>query len=130
MSKTRVTKEYDKLSEELKEQIKLVYPNGFSEHLIKYENKSGAKVSALRFETDETVYLIRMTFAQALDIIESDDDYDDDGVLMEGVRDDYEEKHADVDYLSENENYKSYGDDDDDDDKDKDSDDDDEDDDR
>ena len=105
MIKQRVTQEYEKLSDEIQEQVKLVYPYGFSDHLISYVNKDGQRVSALRFETDEKIYLIRMTFEQAKDIIESDDDYDDEGNLMDDVREDYEEKHSDVDYLTENENY-------------------------
>jgi hypothetical protein len=106
--KIRVTLGYEKLSEELQEQIKLVYPDGFSEHLILYVNKEGKKVSALRFETDEKVYLIRMSESEAMRIIEEDDDYDDDGYLKEDVKEDYEEKHSDVEYLAENENYESY----------------------
>ncbi len=105
MSKLRVTQEYSKLSEEIKEQIKLVYPQGFIDHLISYINKDGARVSALRFETDEKIYLIRMTSAQAIDIIESDPDYDDDGSLYDDVKEEYEEKHSDVEYLADNDNY-------------------------
>ncbi len=105
MNKIRVTQDYEKLSDTIKEQLKLVYPNGFSEHLISYFNKDGKKVSALRFETDEKVYLIRMTMEQAIDIIEADSDYDDDGSLMDEAKEDYEIKYSDIDYLSENENY-------------------------
>lgn len=105
MNKEKITKEYDKLSDELKEQIKLVYPQGFIDHLISYVNKEGKKVSALRFETDDRIYLIRMTSKQAMDIIESDPDYDEDGVLFDDVKEDYEDKHSDVEYLSDNDNY-------------------------
>ena len=105
MDKKRVAKEFDKLEPTLKEQLKLVYPEGFSDFLITYKNKDGNDVSALRFETDETIYLIRMTTKQALQIIEADPDYDDDGMLIDDVKSDYEDKHAEVDYLNENENY-------------------------
>lgn len=105
MDKQKVTQEYEKLSEDIQEQIKLVYPSGFSDHLISYVNKDGKKVSALRFETDEKIYLIRMTLEQAIDIIESDADYDEDGELIDEVKEEYEEKHSDIDYLSENDNY-------------------------
>lgn len=107
MSKLKVTQDYEKLSEQIKEQVKLVYPDGFSEHLITYTNKEGKNVSALRFETDEKIYLIRMTRAQAEEIIESDPDYDDDGVLYDDVKEDYEEKHSDADYLTDNDNYEA-----------------------
>ncbi|MFT5336355.1 MAG: hypothetical protein ACI9YL_000349 [Luteibaculaceae bacterium] len=105
VQKSRVTLEYDKVNETLKEQIKLVYPEGFSEYLIEYKNQEGKKVTALRFETDEKVHLIRMTESQAIRIIEADADYDEDGVLHEGIRVEYEEKHSEVEYLRENENY-------------------------
>jgi len=104
-SKLRVTQQYEKLSDEIKEQLKLVYPLGYSQHLIQYTNREGKKVSALRFETDEKIYLIRMSVMEAIQIIEDDDDFDANGLLKDEVKDDYEEKHSDIDYLSENENY-------------------------
>ncbi|MFT5619464.1 MAG: hypothetical protein ACI85I_002710 [Arenicella sp.] len=105
MSKLRVTQQYGKLSEELREQIKLVYPDGYKDYLTRFPNKEGKQISALRFETDEKIYLIRMTFQQAMDIVEADEDFDDNGTLNEDVKDDYEEKYSEVEYLSENENY-------------------------
>ena len=105
MSKLRVTQEYSKLSQEIQEQVKLVYPLGFVDHLITYTNKDGQVLSALRFETDEKIYLIRMTSKQALAIIDDDPDYDDDGSLNDDVKEDYEDRHSEVDYLSENDNY-------------------------
>ena len=107
MEKLRVTKEYEKLDDKIKEQIKLVYPEGYLDHLISYTNKDGLKVSALRFETDDRIYLVRMTSKQAEALIEADPDYDDDGNLFDDVKEDYEDKHSDVDYLSENDNYDS-----------------------
>ena len=104
-NKSRVVIDYEKLTDELVEQLKLVYPTGFSEHLISFTNSKGEKVSALRFETFEKIYLIRMTTTMAQQSSVEDDDDDNDGKLIESVREQYEEEHADVDYLSENENY-------------------------
>jgi hypothetical protein len=104
-NKLRVVVDYEKLSDELIEQIKLVYPSGFSQHLISFINGKAEKISALRFETFEKIYLIRMTSKMAKQIIEEDSDYNDDGNLKERVRIQYEEEHSDVDYLSENDNY-------------------------
>lgn len=101
--KPRVVKDYEKLSEDIQQQIKLTYPEGFSHHLISFTNKEGAKVSALPFETDETYYLVRMTKQEATALIEDDDDYDDDGYLREEIKLDYEEKHLDIDDLEEEE---------------------------
>lgn len=91
MSKPRVVKDYDKLEASVQQQIKLHYPKGFEDHLVKFQNKEGHTVSALPFETDDKYYLIRMTILEAQEIIEDDEDYDDDGFLREDVREEYEE---------------------------------------
>ncbi|MFC3881205.1 hypothetical protein ACFOSV_13510 [Algoriphagus namhaensis] len=103
--KLRVIQDYEKLSSDLQEQIKLVYPNGYRDHLISFTNAKGERVSALPFETFEKIYMVRMTAAKAVLLVEKDDDYDDDGVLKEDVREQYEDDHADADYLGENDNY-------------------------
>lgn len=91
MSKPRLVKDYDKVDESVIQQIKLKYPEGFEQHLVKFQNKEGKTVSALPFETDTIYYLIRMTISEAQEIIEEDDDYDDEGFLREDVREAYEE---------------------------------------
>ena len=101
VNKPRVIKDYEKLEAEIKEQIKYIYPLGFSDNLIYFTNKEGQRVSALPFETDEKYYLIRMTTLQADRIIEEDDDYDMDGNLKEEVREEYENKYADIDYIAD-----------------------------
>lgn len=91
MSKPRLVKDYDKVDDSVIQQIKLKYPEGFEQHLVKFQNKEGKTVSALPFETDAIYYLIRMTVSEAQEIIEDDDDYDDDGFLRDDVREAYEE---------------------------------------
>jgi len=98
--KPRIIKDYDKLDPAIQEQIKLVYPTGFSDHLIYYFDKEGKNVSALPFETDERFYLIRMTLSEAERIIEDDDDYDDDGFLKDHVREEYEDKYPDAEFVA------------------------------
>lgn len=102
VSKPRVIKDFEKLESKIQEQIKLVYPEGFSQYLITFTNKDGLLVSALPFETDEKYYLVRMTTQQAEDIISDDDDYDDEGVLKDESRTEYEDKYAELDYIAEN----------------------------
>jgi len=96
MSKPRLVKDYDKLDESVKQQIKLNYPSGFEGNLVQFQNKEGKTVSALPFETEEVYYLIRMTVLEAQEIIEDDEDYDDDGFLKDDVREEYEEKFDDI----------------------------------
>lgn len=101
-NKPRVIKDFSKLDQDLQEQIKLVYPYGFSDNLITFTNKDGLLVSALPFETDDKYYLLRMTVKEANKIVEMDDDYDDDGNLKKVVKDEYEDKYADIDYIADN----------------------------
>ena len=114
VSKPRVIKDFDKLESKIQEQIKLVYPEGFSQNLITFTNKDGMLVSALPFETDEKYYLVRMTTQQAEDIISDDDDYDDDGTLKDESRIQFEDKYAELDYIAESIEDHSEDDDDDD----------------
>ena len=104
-NKQRIIQDYEKLTDELKEQIKLVYPEGYSQHLISFNNSKGEKVSALRFETFEKIYLVRMSIRKAEQIIEEDTDYDDEGNLKDTIKEKYEDEYSDIEYLSENENY-------------------------
>lgn len=99
-TKPRVVKDYDKLDSEIQEQIKLMYPFGFAKYLIQYKNAEGKFVSALPFETDDRYYLVRMTLNEARQIIEDDEDYDESGELKESVKEEYEEKYGDMDYLT------------------------------
>jgi parvulin-like peptidyl-prolyl isomerase len=117
MSKPRVVKDYDKIDDAVKEQIKLKYPSGFEGHLVTFQNKEGKMVSALPFETEEVYYLIRMTVREAQSIIEDDDDYDDEGFLKDEVREEYEEKYDDAEDEDDedDEPAEEYDDDDDDD---------------
>lgn len=100
--KLRVIKDYEKLDEDIQEQIKLIYPNGFSQFLISFTNREGKLVSALPFETDDKYYLVRMTLKEAKQIIDEDEDYDDDGNLKDETREEYEDKYSDLDYISDN----------------------------
>lgn len=94
--KPRVIKDYDKLDPDIQEQIKLEYPYGFSDNLITFTNKDGLIVSALPFETDDKYYMVRMTVNEAIKIIEDDDDFDDDGTLKAGIKEEYASKYGEV----------------------------------
>ena len=95
MSKPRILKDFEKLSDEVLTQIKLEYPSGFDRKLITFKNKEGKFVSALPFETDEYYYLVRMTVNEAQQIIEKDDDYDEDGNLTEEAIERLEDEQED-----------------------------------
>lgn len=99
-NKPRVVKDYDKLEEVIQEQIKLQYPYGFDRDLITFKNAQGKFVSALPFETDEKYYLIRMTRAEALEIMDEDDDFDEDGNLKDEIKEELEVKYDDDSMLA------------------------------
>ncbi|MCU4162969.1 hypothetical protein [Carboxylicivirga caseinilyticus] len=100
-NKPRIIKDYKKLDDEIKEQIKLTYPYGFSDNLITFSYKDGQMISALPFETDDSYFLVKMSIVEAEQIIEDDDDYNDDGNLKNSAKEDYSEKYADVDYMKD-----------------------------
>jgi hypothetical protein len=99
--KPRIIKDYDKLDPDIQEKIKLEYPYGYSDNLITFTNKDGLIISALPFETEDRYYMVRMTVREAVRIIEEDDDFDDDGMLKEGIKEEYESKYADVEGVDE-----------------------------
>ena len=76
-NKPRVVTAFEKLDTSIQHQIKLEYPEGFSQHLISFVNKDGVKVSALRFESDKKIYLIKMSLIMAEQLVEEDEDYDE-----------------------------------------------------
>ena len=100
-SKPRIIKDYDKLDKNIQEQIKLTYPEGFSQYLITFLNKDGKYISALPFETSDYYYLVRMTQDEADMIISEDEDYDSEGILKDDVKETFEDRYSDLDYLSE-----------------------------
>lgn len=99
MSKPRVIKDYERINEDLVAQIKLNYPTGFEKHLVTFKAIDGKFISALPFETEDRYYLIRMTRAEAKEIIEEDDDYDNDGLLKAEAQDEYKGEFEEIDAI-------------------------------
>lgn len=101
--KPRIIKDYRKLDIKVQEQLKLAYPDGFSQNLIEFSNAKGELISALPFETDSFKYMIRMTGKMAKRIIDLDADYDNDGMLKEEAFENINEKYSGAECLSEEE---------------------------
>jgi hypothetical protein len=59
-----------------------------------------------------------MSVLQAEQLVADDEDFDDEGFLKEEVKDDYEDKYSEVEYLDENDNYDASSSEEDDDDED------------
>lgn len=92
-NKPRVLRTFENLDVAIQEQIKLAHPYGFEDNLIKIQNKEGDWSSALPFETDDRHYLVKMTLAEAEQIVAEDDDYDGEGRLLDEIREEYEGKY-------------------------------------
>ncbi len=60
MVKKKLIKKYEQLPEDIIEQVKEKYPDGFEDNLITFENSRGEIELALPFETDDIYYLIKM----------------------------------------------------------------------
>ncbi|HPE75091.1 MAG TPA: hypothetical protein P5210_06580 [Draconibacterium sp.] len=118
INKPRVIKDYNKLDKDLQQQIKLVYADGFADNLIHFFDKNGLKITVLPFETEDKYYMLRMTENEAVQIVDDDDDFDEDGFLKTEVKQDYEDKYADMDHIADqiSDEDDDMGDDDDDDD--------------
>jgi len=101
VTKKRIVIDYEKLSAETINSIKLEYPEGYEDSLITFTNAEGRYISALPFETEDIYYLIRMTEREARQIIKEDEDFGDDGKLRDDFTDetDHDDKEE---YLSDN----------------------------
>ncbi|MCY1721494.1 hypothetical protein OU798_14150 [Prolixibacteraceae bacterium Z1-6] len=100
-SKPKVIKSYNKLDKDMQEQIKLVYADGFADNLIHFFDKNGTKITVLPFETEDKYYMLRMTEMEAVTLIDKDDDYDDEGFLKDQVKQNYEDKYAELDHIAD-----------------------------
>lgn len=58
--KLKVIKAFDKLTNSEKDQLALMYPNGFQKNLIKTKTIDGKFISVLPYETEDRIYMIRM----------------------------------------------------------------------
>ena len=124
MSKPKVLKDYSKLTDEMQERLKLFYPNGFSEFLIRFVDREGKNVSALPFETEDRYYLVRMTLKEARQLSSEEDDFDPDAISAE-IKDEFKDNFGvdEVDDEKDDFDDKDDYDDDDQDEDDKDNDD-------
>ena len=77
ISQPSVIKDYDKLDINFQEKIKLAFPLGFEDYLVKFTDRSGNKVSALPFDGEAQHYLIRMTIEQVQYLFADDEDEQD-----------------------------------------------------
>jgi hypothetical protein len=106
MSKRRAIISYDKLSIDQKKQILRDYPDGYINHLTTIKTPTGEILDALIWETDEVIYLVKVSKiipkAKPVAEVEEDDfdevaDIKDDEAAEEEEEEDFEEPFDDVD---------------------------------
>lgn len=61
MEKKRVVTKYSKLSEELLKLYDETYPTGIAGSTIRFPNAKGEIVTAVRLETSDTIYLVKVS---------------------------------------------------------------------
>lgn len=77
MSKKRLVKDFDKLPEDIQGRIRKEFPAGFAHKLVSYQGAKGERISALPFETEDTVYLVRWSIQEFKPVTIKDDDLDE-----------------------------------------------------
>lgn len=121
MSKRRSIISYDKLTIEQKKQILRDFPDGYINHLSTVKTPAGDVLDALIWETDEVIYLVKITktLPKAKPVIEEDEeDLDDDFDKVPDINDDDEmgEEEEEDEYDKPDDEEDNDDDDDDDDD--------------
>lgn len=107
MDKKRRIVDYSNVPDDILNKLGEIYPNGYERDIIKFPNAKGELISAVRVETDDTIFLIKVSsqlkqMFDDLDIEELDfsneekddisgDDDSDDQYAKDKPVDDYED---------------------------------------
>ena len=78
MGKKRSIISYDKLNIDQKKQLLRDFPDGYGNHLTSIMTANGDSQEALIWETDEIIYLVKITKAMSRPLDDDDDDDFDD----------------------------------------------------
>ena len=85
MTKKRSIVSYDKLTAEQKKELLKSFPDGYRSFVTQIKTPAGESLEALIWETEEVIYLVKMSnsMTTALDL---DDDEDDDDEIDDIVK--------------------------------------------
>ena len=72
MDKLKVVTDYSKLSPELLSLFNETYPQGIAGHTVRFPNAKGEIVTAVRLETEDRIYLVKLS-AKAKEILTEED---------------------------------------------------------
>lgn len=75
MDKKRRIVDYSNVPEDILNKMGDLYPNGYERDVIKFPNAKGELISAVRVETDDTIFLIKVSsqLKQMFDDLEIDE---------------------------------------------------------
>jgi len=110
MVKKRSIVSYEKLSAEQKKELLKSYPEGYSNFITQIKTPAGESLEALIWETEEVIYLVKisktMTTALDLDDDEGDDvDEIDDIVKPDDIEDEEDEDEEAVSKSKKSQDY-------------------------
>jgi len=72
--KKRMAIDYKNLTPEMLAMLDEQYPTGFTGHYIRFPNTKGEIISAVRLETDDTIYLVKISAQQRQILTEAEMD--------------------------------------------------------
>jgi hypothetical protein len=87
MEKKRVIVDYSTLPDDVLHIMSNKYPEGYDHDIIKFPNAKGEMISAVRVETDEIIYLVKVSkqLEQMVEDFEDDDSEEDEMIEHEVV---------------------------------------------
>lgn len=77
-SKLNIMTDYETFDIELKTELKLAHPAGFSNAIIEFTNNKKKKVSAIRWETPDKIYLLRLSNKKLIQLMEEEAELEND----------------------------------------------------
>jgi hypothetical protein len=111
MAKKRSIVSYDKLTAEQKKELLKSFPDGYRSFVTQIKTPAGESLEALIWETEEVIYLVKIsnTMTKALNL---DDDDDEDDDLDDIIKPDDIEEEEDDEPVSKSKKSSDYDDED------------------
>jgi hypothetical protein len=75
MEKKRIIKSYEKLTPDLQEKLRELYPFGFSNKLIRLNNSKNDTFFAVPLDTDDTTYMVKVQIEKIKKHDDSEDEF-------------------------------------------------------
>jgi hypothetical protein len=102
MEKKRVIVDYNTLPEDVLEIMANKYPYGYSNDIIKFPNSKGELISAVRVETDDTIFLVKVSKQLQQMVEDFEIDEDDEDIMSDDFPEDAFPEDTHPDELEEN----------------------------